>query len=51
MLLISVDVESDNKDWKKLRQTKHSHLPVDDCKGNAEVLLKTKEMGLKMPSE
>jgi len=25
--------------WKHLRQTKHTHNPVDDAKGNAEVIL------------
>lgn len=35
--------------WKHLRETKHTHNPVDDAMGNAEVLLKMKEMGLKMP--
>lgn len=25
-------------DWKRLRQTKHTHNPVDDAKGNAEAL-------------
>lgn len=34
--------------FKKLRDTKHTHHPVDDSKGNAEVLLKMiKDMGLK----
>ena len=33
--------------WKKLRVTKHTHNPVDDAMGNAEALLKMKEMGLK----
>jgi len=37
--------------WKHLRITKHSHNPVDDAKGNAEVLLKLKEMGLKINLE
>ncbi len=32
--------------WKHLRKTKHTHHPVDDAKGNAEVLLQLKEMGL-----
>jgi len=40
-----------NNEWKKLRQTKHTHNPVDDAKGNAEAILKMKEMGLKMPSK
>lgn len=33
--------------WKHLRETKHTHHPVDDAKGNAEVLLKMKAMGLR----
>lgn len=38
-----------NSEWKrKLRVTKHTHHPVDDAKGNAEALLKMKEMGLKI---
>lgn len=32
--------------WKHLRDTKHTHNPVDDAKGNAEALLKFKELGL-----
>ena len=33
--------------WKHLRKTTHTHNPVDDAKGNAEVLLFMKnEMGL-----
>jgi len=34
--------------WKHLRKTSHTHHPVDDAKGNAEALLKMKEMGLKI---
>lgn len=34
--------------WKHLRTTKHTHHPIDDAKGNAEALLKMKEMGLKI---
>ena len=34
--------------WKHLRQTLHSHNPVDDAMGNAEVLLKIQKMGLKI---
>ncbi len=35
--------------WKHLRKTKHTHNPVDDAKGNAEVLLMMKnEMNLKI---
>jgi len=33
--------------WKHLRKTQHTHHPVDDAKGNAEVLLHLKnELGL-----
>lgn len=36
-----------NSEWKKLyRETKHSHNPVDDAKGNAAALLWFKRMGL-----
>lgn len=35
-------------EWKKLRETRHTHHPVDDAKGNAEALLKMKAMGLKI---
>lgn len=35
--------------WKTLRETKHTHHPVDDALGNAEALLKIREMGLKFP--
>lgn len=34
--------------WKHLRKTHHTHHPVDDAKGNAEVLLQMKDMGLKI---
>lgn len=35
--------------WKVLRKTAHTHHPVDDAMGNAEVLLHMKnEMGLKI---
>lgn len=35
--------------WKHLRKTTHTHNPVDDAMGNAEVLLHMKnEMGLKI---
>jgi DNA polymerase III epsilon subunit-like protein len=34
--------------WKQLRDTKHTHNPVDDAKGNAEAILKMREMGLKI---
>ena len=32
--------------WKHLRETKHDHNPVNDAKGNAEVIIKMKNMGL-----
>lgn len=35
-----------NRDWKKLRKTKHSHHPVEDAIGNAEALMEIKKMGL-----
>lgn len=34
--------------WKHLRQTKHTHNPVDDARGNAEALLAMRDMGLKI---
>jgi hypothetical protein len=34
--------------FKHLRQTKHTHHPVDDARGNAEALLQMKEQGLKI---
>lgn len=37
------------KNFKHLRQTAHTHHPVDDAKGNAEALLRMKqELGLKI---
>jgi len=33
--------------WKHLRKTTHDHNPVNDAKGNAEVILQMKSMGLK----
>ncbi|PWU17485.1 MAG: exonuclease [Verrucomicrobia bacterium] len=35
-------------EWKKYRVTKHSHNPVDDARGNAEALLKFRELGLRI---
>jgi DNA polymerase III epsilon subunit-like protein len=35
--------------WKRFRETTHTHDPVDDAKGNAEALLRIREMGLKFP--
>lgn len=37
--------------WKHMRKTKHSHNPVDDAMGNAEALLRMKEMGLKIDTK
>lgn len=37
--------------WKHLRDTKHTHHPVDDARGNAEVILKMRDMGLKIPKK
>ena len=38
------------QNFKHLRDTKHTHNPVDDARGNAEALIKMKkEMGLKIP--
>jgi len=35
-------------EWKKYRVTEHTHNPVDDARGNAEALMKFKELGLKI---
>ena len=35
-------------DWKKLRETKHDHNPVNDAMSNAEVVVKLQKMGLKI---
>lgn len=35
--------------WKHLRKTNHDHHPVNDAKGNAEVILEMHKMGLKLP--
>ena len=35
-------------EWKKYRDTKHTHNPVDDARGNAEALKKFRELGLKI---
>ena len=34
--------------WKWMRDTPHTHFPIDDAKGNAEVLLKYIAKGLKL---
>lgn len=40
-------VKNTRKNFKHLRETKHTHHPVDDAKGNAEAFLKmSKEFGL-----
>lgn len=35
-------------EWKKFRKTRHTHNPVDDAKGNAEALLKIRDLGLRI---
>jgi DNA polymerase III epsilon subunit-like protein len=35
-------------EWKRLRVTAHTHNPVDDAKGNAEALLRFRELGLRI---
>ena len=35
-----------SQEWKKYRKTNHDHNPVNDAIGNAEALLKLKELGL-----
>ena len=35
-------------EWKRFRVTPHTHNPVDDARGNAEALLKFRELGLKI---
>ncbi len=35
--------------WKHLRKTPHDHDPVNDARGDAEVLLELVAMGLKLP--
>lgn len=35
-------------EWKKYRVTRHTHHPVDDARGNAEALLRFRELGLRM---
>jgi hypothetical protein len=37
--------------WKQLREAPHNHNPVSDALGNAQALLKMKEMGLKIKFE
>lgn len=41
-----------NAEWKRLyRKTKHDHNPVNDAIGNAEALLKMRDLGLKVNFE
>lgn len=35
-------------EWKQYRVTSHTHNPVDDARGNAEALLKFRELGLRI---
>lgn len=44
-------VKDSRAQWKHLRDTKHTHHPVQDCLGNAEALLKIQKMGLKIKFE
>ncbi len=37
--------------WKHLRKTVHDHNPVNDAKGNAEAILRMKDMGLIIPTK
>lgn len=41
-------VKDTHAKWKHLRKTPHTHNPVDDAMGNAEAVLKMKELGLKI---
>jgi hypothetical protein len=36
--------------WKHLRRTPHDHDPLNDARGNAEVVLQMIDMGLKLPA-
>jgi hypothetical protein len=36
------------QNFKHLRETRHTHHPVDDARGNAEALLRMKDLGLKI---
>ena len=35
------------ENFKHLRQTQHTHNPVDDARGNAEAMLAMEKMGFK----
>jgi hypothetical protein len=39
-------VQDAHAPWKHLRDTHHTHHPVDDAMGNAEVVIKLQDMGL-----
>jgi hypothetical protein len=41
-------VKNAHASWKHLRKTTHDHHPVNDAKGNAEVILQLVEMGLEL---
>ena len=41
-------VQDTFQNFKHLRQTTHTHHPVDDAKGNAEALLEMKKKGLRI---
>ena len=38
-------------EWKSLRTTRHTHNALDDAIGNAEAILKMRELGLKIPGK
>ena len=41
-------VKDSFQSFKHLRQTPHTHNPLDDARGNAEALLALKAQGLKL---
>lgn len=41
---------SDHSSWKKLRQTRHDHNPVNDAVGNAEAFVRMFLAGIKVPA-
>ena len=41
-------MNSSHYKWKKHRVTRHTHHPIDDCKGNAEALLWLRDQGFKI---
>ncbi len=44
-------IKDSKAQWKHLRTIKHDHHPVNDAKGNAQAVLKMKDMGLKINFE